>query len=194
VSGLASNKKSVVRSFRLSAELCEELEAEAEREEVTLNALVTNVLTKYVRYDRHMNKLQYIPLPKKVIEMLVEATGEDFLRQIAYNFGKVTLRNEVDVWPASQKFDDLLEFFAVRMKYGGVGNVYINKEGEEYTVVLRHTLGEKFSKAWGWFFKGFMDSFYEDVDPVYTYAEDQLTITLRAPERRVRSQGNLNNE
>ncbi len=191
---MSNKRKSVVRSFRLPADLCGELEAEVEKEGTSLNNLVVSLLTKYVKYDRHMNKLQYIPLPKRVIEMLVEATGEEFLKQIAYNFGRVTLRNEVDVWPYTQEFDDLLEFFALRMKYGGVGNVYINREGDQYTVVLRHNLGEKFSKAWGWFLKGFIDAYYEDADPTYVYAEDQLTMTLKAPTIRVRTESNMNND
>lgn len=191
---MPNKRKSVVRSFRLPADLCGELEAEVEREGTSLNNLVVNLLTKYVEYDRHMNKLQYIPLPKRVIEMLVEVSGEKYLMQIAYNFGRVTLKNEVDLWPYTQEFDDLLEFFALRMKYGRIGNVYINKKDDQYTIVLRHNLGEKFSKAWGWFLKGFIDAYYEDVDPVFIYAEDQLTMTLAAPKVKAKFHSNLNND
>lgn len=171
----------MVKSFRLPEELFRELEDEAALQEITLNALVCSVLTKYVKHDRYMARLQYMYVPKKIVGMLLEVMHEDFMRELAYSFGRETLRKEVDLWPAQPQFDDLLNFFAMRMKYAGFGNVYLYRREDHYTLVLRHTFGAKFSKAWGYILKGFLDSFYEDADPKYVFADDQLTVSLKKP-------------
>lgn len=179
---LSARKKSVVKSFRLPEDVYRELEDEAALQETTPNTLVCSLLTKYVKHDRYMARLQYMFVPKKIVEMLLETMREDLMKELAYSFGHETLKNEVELWSSPKDFDKLLDFFAMRMRYAGFGNVYVYRQKDHYTMVLRHTLGAKFSKAWLWIFKGFLDSFYEDADPSYTFSDDQLTISLKQPE------------
>lgn len=177
---MSVKKKSVVRSFRIPEDVCRELEEEASLQGTTLNSLVNYVLTKYVKYDRLMTRLQYMTFPKKILRTLFEATDEEFLGQVAYTFGHDTLRDELDVWPSPLGFEDLLNFIAMRTKHASIGNVYIYKKKEdEYSVVLVHGLGLNFSKAWGRFFKGFLDSFFNDLEPTYDFSEDQLSINIK---------------
>lgn len=181
VSRLENKGRSIVKSFRLPEDLFKELEDEAAVQETTLNALVCAVLTKYLKHDRYVKRLHYVSVPKKIVELLLETLQEDSMRELAYGFGHGDLRREVDLWSVHTEFDELLNFFAMRVKYAGFGNVYIYRHEDHYTMVIRHTFGEKFSKALAWIFKGFFDSFYEDVEPTYVFADDQLTIRLKKP-------------
>lgn len=183
---MGARKRSVVKSFRIPEDVCRELEEEAALQETTLNTLVCSVLAKYVKHDRYFARLQYIFVPKKIMEMLLETMPEDFMKQLAYAFGRETLGGEFDLWSYPVEFERLMDFFAMRMKYAGFGNVYVYRQNDRYTVVLRHTFGAKFSRAWLWIFKGFVDSFYEDAEPFYMFADNQLTISIKEPEIRTR--------
>jgi hypothetical protein len=189
---LVHNRKSVVRSFRLPTEVCEALEEEAQVQDTTVNALVDSVLTKYAQYDRFMIRLEYVMLSKKLFVMLLECPNEDSLREIVYEFGRTNLHENVGGRAHPYALKDILGYFALGIKYSGAGKVYVYEDGGRYTVVLRHSLGEKVSRAAGWLFKGFIDSYYKDADFDYAYSDDQLTVTLTEPHVRVKDMANFN--
>ena len=61
-------------TFRLDAEVIEELQREADLKEVSLNVLVNQILRRYAKWDRFENSLGMMPVPKIILTKLANKT------------------------------------------------------------------------------------------------------------------------
>ena len=63
------NKTVKTRSitFRLESTIIEELQAEAEYRETSLNVLINQVLRRYSNWERYENKMGMLPIPKVIL-------------------------------------------------------------------------------------------------------------------------------
>jgi hypothetical protein len=152
-----SNKKSRTSTFRISSETSYKLEAEAQDKGASFNALVNQVLRRYVEWNTFEQKTGMVPIPKPVLSELFDRTSEEELVHIAKIVGKNTavaislfVKNNVDV-------DSFVSWFLERMKNCSVlsreyGNVY-----SKY--ILKHELGYK----WSLFHKTVLDSVFGEI-------------------------------
>ena len=67
-------KRSRSITFRLDAEVIEELQREADLKEVSLNVLVNQILRRYAKWDRFENSLGMMPVPKIILTKLANKT------------------------------------------------------------------------------------------------------------------------
>ncbi|HEX7033671.1 MAG TPA: hypothetical protein VF172_11795, partial [Nitrososphaera sp.] len=59
-------------TFRLDSSVVDELQAEADSREVSLNVLVNQVLRRYSEWDRFENKIGMMPVPKVILSSLID--------------------------------------------------------------------------------------------------------------------------
>lgn len=65
-------KKSRSVTFRLDSKVIDELQAEADNKEVSLNVLVNQVLKRYAEWDRYENKIGMMPVPRVILTNLID--------------------------------------------------------------------------------------------------------------------------
>ena len=67
----ASTSSTEVRAIRIPKSMGADLETEAHAREVSVNALITEILKKFVEFDRHTNRFEYISISREVFEIIV---------------------------------------------------------------------------------------------------------------------------
>jgi hypothetical protein len=81
------NKKTVLRTIRLSKGLDELLQKDANSKRITVGALISTILTKYSQWDRYTEKFEMITLRQETIKAILEATEDEALIRKAREIG-----------------------------------------------------------------------------------------------------------
>ena len=81
------NKKTVLRSIRLSKGLDELLQKDADSKRITVGALVSTILTKYSQWDRYTEKFDMITFRQETLRAILEATDDEALIRKAREIG-----------------------------------------------------------------------------------------------------------
>ena len=89
---LNKKKKTVGRSFRIDEEWINVLNEEAEREGVSVNALLNRLLQQYA-YLRYMLRYGAITLTRKGFSALLECCPEDKVRENGRNAGSIITKD-----------------------------------------------------------------------------------------------------
>ena len=63
-------KKSRSVTFRLDSKVIDELQAEEDNKELSLNVLVNQVLKRYAEWDRYENKIGMMPVSRVILTNL----------------------------------------------------------------------------------------------------------------------------
>jgi hypothetical protein len=143
-----SDKKnrSVGRSFRINQLYLDILNAEAEREGISVNSLVNRLLKHYSEYQRFFNRYGIAGLTHKNLAVILEATPKESLREIARNTGLAILLEEFRIMGLTYTYECTTYFMSTILaenqhwfKY----EQYVMKDKEIFH--LRHDLGENWS-------------------------------------------------
>jgi len=70
--GISQSKKTRSVTFRLDSSVIDELQAEADNREISLNVLINQVLKRYSEWDRFENKIGMMPVPKVILSSLID--------------------------------------------------------------------------------------------------------------------------
>src|SRR5438093_13012120 len=92
------NKKTVLRTIRLSKELDELLQNDANSKRISVGAMLSNILTKYSEWDRYADKFAIISLRHQTIRAMLEATDDDAVIIKAREIGDKIPREFIMCW------------------------------------------------------------------------------------------------
>jgi len=172
------NKTVKTRSitFRLESTIIEELQAEAEYRETSLNVLINQVLRRYSNWERYENKMGMLPVPKVILSSLMdeimrigkEKGIEDIiafrtaiikeLSLIAFTF----LKDSVLLIKKNYNLITVLEVLEQYMKVVGINSDHRIEDDGKHIYVIQHRLGEN----WSLFIKEFLILLFENLGKV----------------------------
>jgi hypothetical protein len=172
------NKTVKTRSitFRLESTIIEELQAEAEYRETSLNVLINQVLRRYSNWERYENKMGMLPIPKVILSNLMdeimrigkEQGIEDIiafrtaiikeLSLTAFTF----LKDSVLLIKKNYNLITVLEVLEQYMKVVGINSDHRIEEDGKHIYVIQHRLGEN----WSLFIKEFLILLFENLGQV----------------------------
>ena len=151
-------KRSRSITFRLDAEIIEELQREADLKEVSLNVLVNQILRRYAKWDRFENSLGMMPVPKIILTKLANKTmklaadakilnmdsyRDEIVRDCAENaFGLI--KDSVLMMKKKYNLWTVLSVLQEYMKISGITSDHI-EEGGKHVFIIQHELGEIWS-------------------------------------------------
>jgi Lhr-like helicase len=141
----AKSRRTVLKTLRLPEELALSLEKEAEEEGTTLNALCSSALTKHVEWWSRAQKLGFISTSKAMFKSVLEATDDDRLAIAVRENMPTAWKDMAMFWFGNTSLDTMIRLFTNIFKYGWEVDMSIKTKDKEYTVVLSHELGPKFS-------------------------------------------------
>jgi len=137
--------KTALRTFRLSWDLLVSLEEEARKQGITLNALLSSILTEHLE-QKESKKLGLVVVPKPVFVSLLECADENALQD--------SLRkNAQSIWKSMMEylFQDTSLSSAIRLtdllirKSSGV-EMNVKIDGRLYSITFLHDYGLKYSQ------------------------------------------------
>lgn len=139
------NKKIALRTIRLSKQLDELLQKDANSKRITVGTLISTILTKYSQWDRYTEKFDMITLRQESIRAILEATEDEALIRKAREIGAKIPREFLMFWFKKTDLESYLHYLELLCNYGGFARYEFEAEGDVYIITLLHNMGEKWS-------------------------------------------------
>lgn len=137
--------RTVAKSFRVNEKALAALQEEANRQSVSVNTLVNQLLLDYSEFGRFLQRINALRLSRKTFQEILNAITDDNVVKagivagksaptaiIASKWGKITLNT-------------VIEFIHDLSAYANLFEYYEKNENEKWTVTLMHELGPKWS-------------------------------------------------
>jgi hypothetical protein len=145
-------------TFRLDSSIVDELQRDANQNEISLNVLVNKILRMYVEWGRYEHKLGMMPVPQNFFSSLIQETirlaesngisidpyKEKLIKYSAeiafYNIKEsvILMRKKFDLW-------SVLSVLQEYMKVSGITADHRIERGKKHIFVIQHELGEYWS-------------------------------------------------
>jgi hypothetical protein len=119
----SDSRKTVLKTMRIPNYINSLLEKDADSKGVSVNALISMIMTKYADWDRYTERFGSITIKLQAFREMLEEIDEDKLADI----------------------DTYLEALKLMCKYKGYARYELESDESGYTVILVHDLGEKWS-------------------------------------------------
>jgi len=175
-----NNKKTVLRTIRISKELDKLLEKDAKAHGSTVNALISSIMKKYAEWDRYTKMFPHLVIPARFFRSLIDLTDEGALATLAER-SSVELTNQVLLfWFKKVNLENSLKLLSIESEYAGIGEVEIETEGRDYAITVYHEYGKKYST----FFAHFTDIMMRTclkIVPQFEITENTVTYRFQAP-------------
>jgi len=176
----AKQKKTVLRTVRISEELDGILEKDAKVHRTSVNALISSIMTKYAQWDRHTEKFRYISVPMTIFRALVDLADENALSALAERLG-VEVPNEIaSFWFKKFNLETYLQYISNAAEFGKALEAEIENEGRNYTITLYHEYGKKWSTALTHYHDKAIRT-YLKIIPQFETTEKTVVIKFQAP-------------
>ena len=136
-------KRSVAGHFRISENVYAALQREADRQMVSLNTLVNQVLYNHAYQEVPISKGLFVMMPKSVFQEFLAAVTEEKLRQIAQDDVQSIARSLILARHGKITTDAIVEdlhLYATGAGYGEFGDV---SDGGKRIVTIMHEFGQK---------------------------------------------------
>ena len=174
-----SKKSTRSVSFRLDSKVIDEMQKEANQNEISLNVLVNQTLKKYTEWGRYEKKIGMMPVPKLMLSSLIDraieiatknglltdTTLDSYRDQIiteaattAYSLMKdavLFMKKDYNLWT-------VLSVLQEYMKVSGINSDHQIGAGRKHIFVIQHELGEN----WSLFTKELLTQIFESLAQV----------------------------
>ncbi len=141
----AKTKKSLLRTVRITPELDEVLQKDAQAKRTSVNALITSILTKYAEWDRFTEKFGYVNISKELFCSVLSAADDEKLTEAAAELGMRLPKEIILFFFKELNVDTFLAYMTLTCKYGHIAENEVETRGRNYTVTIHHDLGDKWS-------------------------------------------------
>jgi hypothetical protein len=139
-----SGKTTVSGHYRVQEEVYSSLESEAREHKVSLNALVSHVLSDHTRDDSLAEEVETIRVTKDAFRLFLDAISEDRLREI----GRLSVNRGADAMmmavSGAINLDAVLDELNIFSRWSCYSIHHTNANGKRI-ITLMHVLGPKFS-------------------------------------------------
>jgi hypothetical protein len=142
---LNEKRKTVGRSFRIDEEWLNVLNDEAEREGISVNALLNRILQKY-SYIRYMLRYGAITLTRKGFSAILESCSEDKVRENGRNAGSTLVRDLLLTMGVTPSYSFVVLLVKkILSEFAGWFECDHHVKRDKEILHLRHDLGIKWS-------------------------------------------------
>ncbi len=173
-------KKTVLRTVRLSEELDGILEKDARVNRTSVNALISSIMEKYARWDRYTKKFRYISIPTTIFSALLDLADENALATVAERLGEELPKEITSFWFKKFNLETYLQYISNAAEYGNVLEAEIESERGNYTISIHHEYGKKWSTALKHFHDKAIRTYLKTI-PHFETTESTVTMRFQVP-------------
>ena len=137
--------KSDTVSLRINEEIKRPLEKECEEKEIAFNKLVSQILTRHVRWYRMAEKMDMLTMPKTVFKEYISKISGDDVKEIAKGSCTETFRNYTLLNTGELRIKTFLETLDLWFSINQIHFDHTIGNDEKDKYVIRHNMGQKFS-------------------------------------------------
>ena len=151
--------KTDVISLRIDETIRHRLEDERGEKEITLNKLVSQILTRHVRWYKMAEKMDMITMPKTVFKEYISKISDDDVIEIAKGNCTETFRNYSLLNTGEFRIETFLETLDLWFSINHIPFEHITTNDESQKYVIRHNMGLKFSIIFNEVISGILEQF-----------------------------------
>jgi hypothetical protein len=141
-----SKIKSTTRTIRISRQLDKLLEKEAANKRVSVNSLISYMITKYAEWDRYVESLHFVAIPPDGLRLIIGSLDDEKVKEIGQQIGSRHLQEFMMLWFKKISIDSFFNGLTLFCRYSGMAKYDMDIiDGREYVVVMNHDLGGKWS-------------------------------------------------
>ena len=175
----SDSRKTVLKTMRIPNYINTLLEKDAESKGISVNALISMIMTKYAEWDRYIERLGGITIKPQALKEILEEIDEDRLADIAKRSGSRFPKEFVLFKFKRTSLETYLESLKLICKYKGYARYEHESEGSDHTIILVHDLGEKWSNFLRYVVEEGMRS-VSGVVPRFEVSRDSLIIRFKS--------------
>ncbi|MDQ4073631.1 MAG: hypothetical protein M3162_04920 [Thermoproteota archaeon] len=138
------SKKTSTMTFRIEERILTTLRTESERNNVSLNTLVNQLLKRFVEWDMFEPKVGMIPIAKPILVELFNKMSQEEITKMALGIGKDVIHDIVLFMKNRMDLDSFLSWFEIRMTSSLTETNHSIQDGY-HVYILRHELGHNWS-------------------------------------------------
>src|SRR5919204_1341047 len=139
-------RSSTSLTFRIEEDNIKKLRAEAQKQGISLNSFVNQVLKSFLEWHSFEAKVGFVPILKPVVKELFANVTKQQIIEIAANTGKAEVQNAVYFMKGKIDLDSFLSWFENRMKNSSVQVSHsFDRYSRTHTYVVKHDICENWS-------------------------------------------------
>lgn len=176
---MKANKKTTLRAIRITKELDALLAKDSEEKKVSVNALISSILTKYAEWGRFAEKLGFISIPHDDFRIIIDGLDAEKLDGLGDEAGSR--------YPEMQRLFfgevSIKAFLAVMAAFcrnTGLVNCLFTQEGKDYKITMTHALGKKWSDFFDHYFRNAVRVSFQ-VDPRIEVTANSIFVKFTIP-------------
>ncbi|HEY7734205.1 MAG TPA: hypothetical protein VIB07_05375 [Nitrososphaera sp.] len=175
-------------TFRIDASVIDELQAEADNGEISLNVMVNQILKRYAEWDRYENKIGMMPVPKTILSSLVDMCMtkakdagvkdlDSYRTEIIKHAAKTAfglMKDSILYMKKQYNLWVVLSVLQEYMKVAGIKSDHKIEGSRKHIFVINHELGEN----WSLFSKELLRLIFENLANVKAEIETTPNTTV----------------
>jgi hypothetical protein len=175
----SKSKKTVLKTMRISDYINTVLEEDADSKGISVNALISMIMTKYAEWDRYIERFGGITIKAQALKEILGEVDDDKLVAIAKRSGSRFPKEFVLFLFKKTSLDTYLQSLKLVCKYKGYARYELETDGSDYTIILIHDVGEKWSNFLRYVVEAGMESI-TGIVPKFEVNSDSLIVKFRA--------------
>lgn len=177
---VTAKRKTVLRTIRLTQELDSLLQKDSRTKGISVNALISELITKYATWDRFTDKFGFVQVARRTFRHIVNAVDDEQLAKIAEKLGAEMPEAITSFFLHKLNFETLVATLSLFERYSGLQVHEMETEEGQCTITFHHELG----RNWSVFLKHFMNEYFKTglhVAPNTSIVGDSVVLSLRIP-------------
>lgn len=151
-------KKSDTISFRLDNTVLEKLRKESDKQGISLNVLINQILKRYTEWDMFESKVGMIPVARPILDSLFKKLTKEETVELAKKIGSEIVRDIATFMKGSMNLDSFMSWFETRMHMSGF-DMNHDVKNDTHTYIIKHDLGEN----WSLYHKTVLEIIFRDI-------------------------------
>ena len=137
--------KTLIRSVRISKALDTLLRKDAKTKRITVNALISSIMTKYAEWDRYNERFGVISIKRDAFKSILGMIEDDKVIRVSKEIGNQIPKQFILFWFKKTTLETYLEYMSLVCRYAEFAQYEVDTDGTNYTMTLIHDLDEKWS-------------------------------------------------
>lgn len=163
-------------SIRIGREIKKILKKESQMKSLTLNKLINQVLTEYVKFDMPFKKMNVIYVPKSYYKALIAEIDADKIKQISATEGISAFKSFSLLTNSNLNLETLLESLKLWLTANTISYNY-DKNESYHILSVHHCLGKNFALSFHATVSTMIEEIGHRID-LRHMDENNLTITI----------------
>lgn len=135
--------KTVTRSFRISETALKALEEDAQKQTVSLNTMVNQLLISYTSFDRLFKRFRPVKVSTTTFKRILEAASNDAVSEAGSEAGRSVPHAFILAQKGTLTLEGALEYVRLLSDYANMFEYSDVYTGGKKVITLSHELGHK---------------------------------------------------